>query len=204
MFSAFAPFFVYNPFLDASSSDVKSASVRHQPPVISTAGVRPLVKPSESSVGGAASEFAKFFTDGITRSLRSFSTSLTALGSRTHAMFATITAALAIDRATRDTVVSFGYRDSHALNSVSRTSGVWAGWPWHTLFAPYFPAASSFNNPMLPSSFSDSSVWSAFSQGLNAFFGAPQPNWSGGNARAIAARRNVMSTQGAFWPFNAG
>jgi hypothetical protein len=48
------------------------------------------------------------FVDLVRRILTSFTSSLTALGSRTNALFAQVAAALALDRAARDTAHSFG------------------------------------------------------------------------------------------------
>lgn len=127
-----------------------------------------------ATLSSSMGEFAGYFTTGVNRTLAYITSSLTALGSRANAMFATISAALALDRATRDTMSSFGYKNAYA--PAPSPYGLDAFWPKPALARPHNTIGNPFDPLAITDHFSNFNPWVAFSKGLAAFcdFGAPQ------------------------------
>jgi hypothetical protein len=140
------------------------------------------------ALGDKRSDIAELSVDLVRRALISFTASLTALGSRTNALFAQTAAALALDRATRDTASSFGLSwpgfGSPALRPAC-LDGTWLGQSRNSIFLPPF-VFQGLTNPWA------SNPWNVLTEALDAWMkfwapGAAEPRPYSYGARKAAA-----------------
>ncbi len=110
---------------------------------------------TRSTFGLANEDLAGLGVDLVRRALLSFTSSLTALGNHSNALFAQVAAALAIDRAARATVSSMGsagFRPSNPWQTMGQAA--WFGPSQHPMshspFAAWAMMPSWAGNPWAP------------------------------------------------------
>lgn len=132
---------------------------------------------ARASVSGEASDLASLGVEIIRQSLATLTSSLTALGTRTNALFAQVAAGLALDRATRATAAAFGtYAQPrtapHALTF---------GFPLQAPAAAFPAVPESFFNPW------QGNPWTPFAQMLDFWAKIGNPVATGVNPYAQIA-----------------
>jgi hypothetical protein len=147
------PFF---PFI----TDGQTSSVARQSLRTAALPLLPVSRAYRAAGGDVSPDIATIGVDFIRQALAALTSSLTALGSRTNALFAQVAAGLALDRAARATAAAFG--DSMPGIAPYAPQAVSFGIPWQVP-APIFPFTpqTPFINPW------QGDPWAAFAQGLD-------------------------------------
>ncbi len=168
--------------------------------------VRNIARPGKDGPGNAIFEAAQIAMDLLRRAIAALTSSLTALGSRTSALFAQVSANLAFDRAARDTASSFGMSWPGSVLQGAGTGFDPAGW-----FAPFQQPApvSAFGFPGIPANPFAGNPFSLFTEALDMWTGflmpAAPPKRPAPNTHAVPAPATATITfPGGSWSFTWG
>ena len=169
-----------------------------------------LPSPGSARTGSRATDrgwdFGDFAIDLLRQTIEAFTTSLTALGNQANALFAQLTAALALDRVARDTVTFINSAFSgFGLPSGARPSpfGAFRMNPAQDPMS-FSPFVTQGFNPLAMN------PWATFAEGMNFWTSlwmptAPRRNPFGGNAPATTPFMTKVSTPNGFsWGFSWG
>ncbi len=161
--------------------------------------------PAEPRFGTAMQDIANAGLEILRRTLTSITTLFTALGSRANALFSLLAAALAFERAARETASLFrGGWPPFGMQSQRPAYG--AGWPdYSQAFAPFFPFASQ-GFPMNPWG---QNPWSGFNEAVHMWTKMWVPSPAPRQPRPYGAREPApfttnFSVPGFSWGFTIG
>lgn len=135
-------------------------------PMLPTPRDTPGERSGSAGFGGAIAEVGNMAVELLRRALTSLATSLTALGSRANAFFAQLAAALAFDRAARDTAASFGMSWPPFGQPLPQTG--FATGPWFApLQAPF--QTSPFGVPGFSTDSLSGNPWAPFTEAFESW-----------------------------------